>query len=327
MTEFSLLLPVYAGDKPAAFERALLSSTVEQSQRPAQVVVVQDGPVSAELQRVLKRYLDGIPVPGAVGAGGEGAKPGEATAVKPGEAGSTAAHGAKIPVKLVLLPENRGLTAALNAGLRECAHDIVARIDADDVSLPERFAKQLPLVAEGYDLVGSAMFEFSDAARPLPLTELRAVPEGARLRVPPIGGERIRDHARTHNPFNHPTMVYRRSRVLAVGGYQDIGKMEDYWLGIRVISSGARVANVAEPLVGYNTAGAYGRRGGWREAITEARLQYRMLRIGFVTLPQYLRNVVMKCGYRLLPAGIKRVLFERFISGGLPGDKSSAAKK
>ena len=68
-------------------------------------------------------------------------------------------------------------------------------------------------------------------------------------------------------------------------------------------------------------SGAFERRGGLEEARTEWRLQRAMLRIGFITRGQYVRNVVVKGAYRLMPAGVKRVLFRRFIGGGLPGDK------
>ena len=143
-------------------------------------------------------------------------------------------------------------------------------------------------------------------------------------RTPPVGAARIRAHARTHNPFNHPTMMYRVAALDRVGRYQPFGKMEDYWLGIRLIDSGARVENIAEPLVKYRVgAGAFARRGGWAEARTEWRLQGELRRMGFISTGEYLRNVVMKGAYRLLPAGLKRVLFRGLVGGGLPGDRAA----
>lgn len=275
--DFSLLLPVYAGDDPGFLRLAFESSVERQTLRPAEAVIVQDGPVPDALADELRRI--------------ERASP--------------------IPVHVVRLPENHGLAAALNEGLRACSYPVVARMDADDVSMPERFERQWALIAEGYDLVGSGMAEFeADPEHPV------------ATRVPPVGAQRIRDHARTHNPFNHPTMMYRVEAVDRAGGYQPFGKMEDYWLGVRLIDSGARVENIPDPLVGYRVgAGAFARRGGWGEAKTEWRLQRELLRRGFVTRPQYLRNVVMKGAYRLLPARIKRVLFRSLVGRGLPGDR------
>ncbi|WP_336652220.1 MULTISPECIES: glycosyltransferase [unclassified Leucobacter] len=276
---FSLLLPVYAGDDPGFLRLAFASSVDGQRLRPAEAVIVQDGPVPDALAREIERIAAGSPV----------------------------------PVRMVRLPENRGLTAALNAGLEVCTQPVVARMDADDVSLPERFERQWELLQQGFDLVGTGMVEFEhDPQQPV------------SQRVPPVGAQRIRDHARTHNPFNHPTMMYRVAALDRVGRYQPFGRMEDYWLGIRLIDSGARVENIAEPLLAYRVgSGAFARRGGWAEARTEWRLQREMLRMGFVTRGQYLRNVVMKGAYRLMPASVKRVLFRGLIGRGLPGDRTA----
>ncbi len=275
---FSLLLPVYAGDSAEFLRLAYESSVNEQTLRPNEAVIVQDGPVPVELAEELERIERESP----------------------------------IPVTIVRLPSNQGLTRALNAGLDACTQPVVARMDADDVSLPERFERQWAFLCDGFDLVGTGMAEFEhDPTRPV------------SRRIPPTGSERIRDHARTHNPFNHPTMMYRISALDRVGRYEPFGKMEDYWLGVRLIASGAWVENIADPLVLYRVgAGAFARRGGWREARTEWALQRAMREIGFITRGEYLRNVVVKGAYRLMPASLKRILFRRFVSGGLPGDRA-----
>ena len=277
--DFSLLLPVYAGDSAEFLRAAFESSVTAQTLRPAEAVIVQDGPVPASLAAELSRLEQESPV----------------------------------PVKLVRLEQNGGLTRALNAGIAECGFDVIARMDADDFSEPTRFERQWQLLNEGYDLVGTGMVEFESDPE-----------QAGALRVPPTGATRIRDHARSHNPFNHPTMMYRRAAIEAIGGYKEFGKMEDYWLGIRLIDSGARVENIAEPLLRYRVgAGAFARRGGLQEAKTEWRLQRAMLRMGFVTRGQYLRNVVLKGGYRLMPSWIKRIVFREVVGKGLPGDRAA----
>ncbi|MEB4615403.1 glycosyltransferase [Leucobacter sp. M11] len=274
---FTLLMPVYRADQPEHVRIALESSVAGQRLMPSEVVIVQDGPVPDALAAELDLLQEESPV----------------------------------PVQLVVLPENRGLTEALNAGLAAASSPVIARIDADDFSTPERFATQLPLIADGHDLVGSGMYEFAEDP---------AVP--GSVRVPPVGAARIREHARTHNPFNHPTMVYRRRALAEIGDYAEFGQMEDYWLGIRLINAGARVENIAEPLVGYRVgAGAFARRGGWAQARTEWRLQGELRRMGFITTAQYLRNVVIKGAYRLIPTGLRERLFRRFVAGGLRGDR------
>lgn len=276
MTEpFSVLLPVYAGDDAAHFRRAIASATADQTLRPDEMVLVQDGPVGTEIARVLAQ------------ASGGGA--GDLTA--------------GVPARVLRIPRNVGLAAALDAGLRLCRHEIVARVDADDICRPERFAIQVPLLAAGRDVVGSAIQEFDDdEAHP-----------GIVRRLPLEHDEIVRA-ARFTSPFNHPSVVYRRTAVRAAGGYRDLPLMEDYWLFVRMIEAGARVANVPQALVLYRVgAGAYRRRGGWRLLRSEVRLQVLMLRSGFTTGPQFLRNLAVRGGYRLVPQSIRRRAYRTWL--------------
>jgi glycosyltransferase involved in cell wall biosynthesis len=267
-TEFSLLLPVYAGDKAAYFTKAFASTVVEQSRRPSDVVIVQDGPIGTELAA-------------AVAA---------ATASSP------------VPVNHVRLPANVGLARALETGLGHCAHDVVARMDADDISLPTRFERQLAVMESGYDLVGTGMLEFDEAGRVL------------GKRIPPTDPDDIVTSARFHDPFNHPTVVYRRSVVARAGGYRELPLMEDYWLFARMIQAGAVVANLPDPLVMYRVdAGAYGRRGGLTLFRSEIALQRSLLKDRFVTRRQFARNVLVRGGYRFVPVAVRRIAYRRFI--------------
>ncbi len=215
---FSLLLAVYGGDDPGFLEAAFTSSVHDQRRRPDQVVLVQDGPVPDELAETIAELVSSSPV----------------------------------PVDHVVMAENLGLGPALDAGLAACHHEIVARMDADDVSLPERFERQVPVVEQGADIVGSGLLEFG--ASPADVVGRR---------TPPTDPAEIRRVIRFRDPFNHPTVVYRRSAVRAAGGYTDMALMEDYLLFARMLDAGARPANLAEPLVCYRVgAGAYARRGG-----------------------------------------------------------------
>jgi GT2 family glycosyltransferase len=275
---FSVLLPVYRGDDATHLERGFRSVSEDQTLRPDEIVVVRDGPVGAEIAAVLDR-LDQI---------------------------------TDVPVTVVRLPHNLGLARALEEGLAACRHEIVARADADDISLPERFATQVPLVASGFDLVGSAICEFEDDEA-----------ERGMVRVPPTGAA-IAESARFRDPFNHPSVVYRRSAVAAVGGYEHLDLMEDYLLFARMIAAGAHAENVTEPLVLYRVgAGAYARRGGRRLLASELALQRTLHSEGFVSTPQMVRNVVVRAGYRLVPQRLRRAGYQSFTrrrGGYVPDD-------
>ena len=270
MTAFSLLLPTYLRDVPDHLIRAFHSSVQEQSRPPSEVVVVRDGPLPQALSSTLQ----------------------------------TLAATSPVPVVRVDLDHNVGLGQALNLGLAACSYDVVARMDADDVSLPARFAVQLPLIESGLDLVGSALYEFESSEH-----------EVVGVRTPPIEASEIRRWSRFADPFNHPTVVYRRSAVLAAGGYLDLPLMEDYWLFARMIANGAAVANVEEPLVKYRIGeGAYQRRGGWELLRSEVALQRRFRESGFVSSPQFVRNLVVRGGYRLVPEVVRRSAYRRTIA-------------
>jgi glycosyltransferase involved in cell wall biosynthesis len=275
-TPFSLLLPVYAGDDAAFLERSLRSAVDEQTRPPAEVVIVRDGPVGDDLLATIAAFRGGTAV----------------------------------PLRMVELQHNIGLGPALDAGLDACAHDIVARQDADDISLPQRFATLVPLVEAGDDLVGSALLEFGEHEDDI-----------VGRRTPPTEPEEIARYARFHDPFNHPSVVYRRSAVRAVGGYERLDLMEDYWLFARMIAHGARVRNVAEPLVLYRVgAGAYARRGGRALLRSEVELQRRMRASGFTTRGTYLRNLAVRGGYRLVPESARRLAYRRFFASAASND-------
>jgi glycosyltransferase involved in cell wall biosynthesis len=277
---FSLLLPVYARDDPAQLVRAFRSAVDEQTLRPTEALIVRDGPVPDGLAAVLDELISTSPV----------------------------------PARLLPLPENVGLADALTAGLAACTYDVVARMDADDVALPERFAKQLALLDTGYDLVGAGLYEFVDD---------EAVTIG--VRTPPTGEEHIKRYARFHDPFNHPTVVYRRAAVQAAGGYVPVGLMEDYWLFARMLASGARAENIPEPLVKYRVgAGAYRRRGGLKQLRAELRLQRMMRRAGITSPTEMLRNVVVRGGYRLVPEGLRKVAYRTLLQRGFKRGASDA---
>lgn len=268
--QFSLLMSVWRGDDPAFLDAAFRSVVHLQTRRPDDVVLVQDGPVGEELAATIASLIASSPA----------------------------------PTTLLALSANVGLGIALDQGMAACAHDIVARMDADDIAIPERFAVQVPVIEAGADLVGSSLLEFGADADDI-----------VGRRVPPLNAEEIVRYARFHQPFNHPTVVYRRAAVEAVGGYRHLALMEDYLLFAKMIDGGARVANVEQPLVLYRVgAGAYARRGGIALLKSEWHLQRRLRQMGFTSRIQFARNLVIRGGYRLVPEPARRIAYRTLIA-------------
>lgn len=212
------------------------------------------------------------------------------------------AHG---PATVLRHSAHRGVAAALQDGLEASPYELVARADADDLCRPERFALQIPRMRrDRLDLLGGAMREFSD----------RLAPGQGPLRIRPLTHAEITAYLPRHSPFHHPTMVLRRSTVLAVGGYRDLPLLEDYWLWERMMLGGARMANLPDVLVDYRVdEHLFARRGGWRLFASDLRLQRRFVMDRVTTPTGFLRNLGERGVYRLAPGWARRLAYRRFV--------------
>lgn len=138
----------------------------------------------------------------------------------------------------VVSRENRGLIASLNQGLALSNTDLVVRMDADDVALPNRLERQALFMAEHPDVaVCGAGLVFYETG------EEKYLPEKH---------DALRALALFNTPVFHPTVIMRKSSVLAVGGYSSNAPCaEDYDLWERMLHAGSRFANLSEVLLRY----------------------------------------------------------------------------
>ena len=279
MEPFSVLMSVYARES-AGYLRQSLESVMGQDPAPDQVVLVQDGPIGGELRGEIESWQRRL--------------------------GAT--------LTLVSLAENKGLGVALDAGLRACVHDTVARMDADDICCPSRFRRQLSFLEDntGVAVLGGQIEEF-DPERPA----------SRSVRSVPLSHEEISRVARQRNPFNHMTVMLRRRSAVAAGGYRHFPGFEDYFLWARMIARGDQMANLPHVLVRARTGGNFfERRGGWRYVRHEVALQLAFHRSGFISVPVLARNVMVRAAVRLLPGGVRAKLYRELLRADL-GEESS----
>lgn len=257
----SVLLPVYDGVQASHFNRAL-ESVFDQTLPPDEVVVVEDGPLSSDLHRVIERF-----------------------------ARETRA------LKRVVLDVNGGAGLANDAGLRACRGTWIAKMDADDISVPRRFETQLNHVrTTGVDVLGSYMAEFSESEEIVDA-----------VRTAPLTHSEIRRRMMSNNPINHPSVFYRRSVALAAGGYGAERVMEDYDLFARMLIGGARMENLPECLVLFRADDSMYRRRASRQAIRcEWQMQCKLHRYGVVSGLRKYANLVIRISFRLLPLPMMR---------------------
>lgn len=205
-------------------------------------------------------------------------------------------------IRKVPLPSNVGLGAALNEGLKHVSCDIVARMDSDDICMPSRMGREYTKIMEGLDIVSSSILEFEGSvdnitgSRELPVTE-----------------EEIREFSKKRNPFNHPSVMFRRSAVLEVGGYNsDYPYFEDYDLWIRMLMNGARAANIAEPLLYMRSSeGMFLRRGGREYGRIMLGFHKSLLERGWTTKKDYLTGAVPHYIVCVMPQFMRKLVYRQ----------------
>ena len=209
------------------------------------------------------------------------------------------------PMTVVALERNSGLGVALNEGLKHCTCELVARMDSDDISKPKRFARQAEFMAEHTDIAvcGSWIDEFIG-------TTDNVV---SQRRLPETSAD-IVEFGRKRNPLNHPTVMFRKSAVETVGGYEHFQWFEDYWLWARMLKTGYRLYNIPESLLWFRTsADVYRRRGGWRYAMTEFKFQNSLRKLGFISFADMIINGSIRFSVRLLPNFLRKTFYDKLV--------------
>lgn len=256
----SVLMSIYGKEKPENLERAL-ESVYQQSLVPDEVVLVEDGPIGDELKAVMRRYPK---------------------------------------LKLVRLPINQQLGRALKAGLKECSNEIIARMDSDDIAVPDRLKLQIEYLQNHPDVsaVGSDIVEFEQ--------------EGKALRVKhmPSNSKKLYQYGKLRNPLNHMTVMFRKSDIEEVGGYRHFPLLEDYYLWIRLLAKGYKIANIPQALVwariGSNFAS---KRGGYKYYRKYKKLRFLQLKLGYTNIAEYIIGVLISFLMTMQPSVVRDVVY------------------
>lgn len=270
MANYSVLMSVYQKERPD-FLLQSMESIFSQTVPTDDFVLVCDGPLTAELDAVIHQFL--------------------------------ISHGNTLHV--LRLKTNQGLHHALNAGLHACRHELIARMDSDDIACPHRCALQLQIFEEDPSLaiVGGAVDEFEDSISSI--VAHKSMPESL---------EAIRRYARRRNPFNHPTVMYRKSAVLAAGEYPDFPLHEDYALWINLLHSGANGCNLPDTLCHMRvSSGLYDRRGGWQYFKKAVAFRCYLYRTGFCRLRDLLLAVSALAAVCLAPSCVRKAAYQTIL--------------
>lgn len=263
MSSFSFLISVYHGDAAGEFSTAL-SSMLDQTRLPEQLVVVIDGEVRQEIWDVISKF--------------------EALAAKK-----------NIQFEICPLKENQGLGAALQHGSEFCTGDFIVRMDADDISRSKRLAilaehlKQNPHI----DVLGAQTQEFSSDKN-----------MWTGKRTVPIYHDEIVARSSLFNPMNHVTVAIRKSALDASGGYQDCSSFEDYYLWVCMMNHGFVFENLPDVTVDVRVSTMGERRRGMKYIKSEFNFAMRCYRKGFYSLAQTVKFISFRVPSRALPSAV-----------------------
>ena len=269
---YSVLMTVYKKDNTDYFWQSL-ESMLTQSVRPDEVVVITDGPITDELQTVIDELDKNYP--GIINE--------------------------------IRLNENVGLGTALKIGVPKCKHELIARMDSDDIALLDRCKLQLEAFAENpqLDIVGYSIKEFS--GRVDNIISERNVPES---------NAEIYKFAKLRDPFNHPTVMFRKSKVISSGNYGDYRKNQDSDLWIKLLSNNAICMNLSADQFRFRFDEAtYARRKNWLNTGSLIEIRYKAWRSGYNNLLEFLIISIGQLARYVLPMSFQKILY-KFLKGG-----------
>lgn len=206
---------------------------------------------------------------------------------------------------IVVNEQNLGLGLSLKKGLDACKNELVSRMDSDDISRTNRCEMQLKYMNDNREIsiVGGQIEEF---------IETPDKPIGTR-RVPLTDSE-LKKYMKRRCPFNHMTVMYRKSDVIKAGNYREWHFNEDYDLWIRMACTGLSFANLNKTLVDVRVGkDMYDRRGGMKYFISEAKIQKLMLSENLIGHARFLINVLQRFIVQILmPNRIRGMVFKMF---------------
>ena len=265
--EFSVLMSVYHKDNPQWLKQAI-DSVLNNTIKPNQIVLVVDGQIPNELEQVIAEY--------------------------------------KNKLDILRLEKNSGLGIALQQGILKCKYPLVARMDSDDISLPNRFELQLKEFENNLNLtiVGGYIQEFDSQTN-----------EKTSIRKVPLDDTEIKNYLKTRSPFNHPTVMFKKEDILKAGNYQTFYQMEDYYLWARLVKANFQMKNIPEILLNFRTdKNMFARRGSYKYFKSNKEVSKQMLKMKIINYPYYVFNILVRFITQvLMPNKIRSLFYKKVL--------------
>jgi glycosyltransferase involved in cell wall biosynthesis len=196
------------------------------------------------------------------------------------------------------LETNQGLANALNYGLTQIHEEYIARMDSDDFSFPNRFEIQCKFLESNPDvsLLGTNVYE--DHNNTIMSKKI------------PISQTDILKSIHKRNPFNHPSVIFKKKSVISVGGYPNIYFNEDYFLWVKLIVNNYLCLNIPEFLLKMNfNYSTYRRRGGLRYLKAQLNIINYLYEKSYLSISKYFITIIYISLIRLAPVSIRKLFY------------------
>ena len=260
-------MSVYYKERPEWLKMSI-DSMLSQTIIADEFLIVKDGPLTPELDDILNEYSNKYPE----------------------------------LFNIIELEENVGLGPALAVGISNCSNELIARMDSDDYSIPERCELQLKVFEENPQLsaVGSYEIEFEGSLDNVVSTH----------RVPETSVE-ISDFMRRRCALLHPTVMYKKSAIVACGNYRDVRLYEDYDLFMRlVIQNKANCYNIQKGLYYIRiNDNFFKRRGGWSYMKTVVSFKKKQYHNGYMSWRDFVISAGGQTLVCLLPNSVRKWVY------------------
>ena len=274
--KFSVIMSIYKSDVPE-YVHIALNSLLNQTRLPDEIVIVADGPIPSPLEKEIDN-LQLIIV------------------------------NEKLPVEVSYLPQekNRGLGEAMKIAAKNAKYDYLARMDSDDICLPDRFEKQMRCFEEDPELsiVGGM------------ITEFEGEPENIfAKRILPLEDAEIKKMMRGRCAVNHVTVIFKKADLMKAGNYQPFWKQEDHYLWARMMLAGCKFKNIPDIVVNVRSGrDQFARRGGWKFFKSEVRMFWFMYKNKLISFGYFLYICAIRGTVQfLMPNSLRTWVYQKFL--------------
>lgn len=276
MLKFSVIMSIYKNDQPELVKVAL-DSLLQQTLLPNEIVIVGDGPIPALLEKDVENLRFQV-------------------------------SNKALPIEVTYLPQekNGGLGEAMRIAAEAAKYDYLARMDSDDICLPDRFEKQMRCFEEDPNLsiVGGM------------ITEFEGEPENVfAKRILPLEDAEIKKMMRGRCAVNHVTVIFKKADLMKAGNYQPFWKQEDHYLWARMMLAGCTFKNIPDIVVNVRSGrDQFARRGGWKFFKSEVRMFWFMYKNKLISFGYFLYICAIRGTVQfLMPNWLRTWVYQKFL--------------